>query len=112
MPPEYVQRLLAALARDYPENALQNAMEGQRLGTRSDGPEVTEAMLDRAVAARARSFHAYVTDALARSGDRIAGAFEDMLRQAYVAGVRDGYTQGLGKAIAGAGIAGDGPPES
>jgi len=57
-------------------------------------PVVSAAMID------------HVTRGSREALDRLA---DDALRQAYVAGVIDGYAQAIGAQIAGRGIAGDGP---
>ncbi len=71
-------------------------------------PIVSAAMIEQAIGVRSRALHACITDYLGRAGDKLHGLVDDALEQAYVAGLKDGWTGGLGAAVADQGIAGDG----
>ncbi len=71
-------------------------------------PAITAAMIEAAIGVRSRALHACITDQLGRAGDKLHGLVDDALEQAYVCGQKDGWTRGLGAAIADHGIEGDG----
>lgn len=74
----------------------------------SAAPAISAEMIERAIGEPSRTLHAYITDQLGRAGDKLHGLVDDALEHAYICGQKDGWTRGLGAAIAGQGIAGDG----